>query len=124
MHILISNRSDIPIYQQIVDAIRQDIINGTLAEGDALPSIRMLAKDLSVSVITTKKAYELLETQGYIQTQPQKGSVVSRRSAQLAKEHKQSAMEQHILDAIDISKELQLNQNAFLELVSELYREV
>lgn len=124
MHILISNRSDTPIYQQIVDAIRQDIINGTLAEGDALPSIRMLAKDLSVSVITTKKAYELLEAQGYIQTQPQKGSVVSRRSAQLAKEYKQSAMEQHILDAIDISKELQLNQNAFLELVSELYREV
>lgn len=123
MNIFISNRSDTPIYQQIVDAIRQDILNGTLAEGDALPSIRMLARDLSVSVITTKKAYELLEAQGYIQTQPQKGSVVSRKSAQLALEHKQSAMEQHILDAIDLSKELHLQQHDFLKLVSELYKE-
>ncbi len=124
MNIIISNTSDTPIYEQIVQCIQRDIINGVLSEGDALPSIRTLAKDLSVSVITTKKAYEELESKGYIETRPGKGSFVSKRSGSLAREHKQSQMEQHLLNAIDISKELNLSYEEFLGIIELLYKEV
>lgn len=124
MNIIISNTSDTPIYSQIVQCIQRDIINGILSEGDALPSIRTLAKNLSVSVITTKKAYEELESKGYIETRQGKGSFVSKKSGSLAREHKISSMEQSLLQAIDISKELNLSYDEFLGTIKLLYREV
>lgn len=124
MNIIISNSSDTPIYSQIVQCIQRDIVNGVLSEGDAMPSIRTLSKNLSVSVITTKKAYEILESQGYIETRQGKGSFVSKKSGLLAREHKQSQMEQHLLEAIDISKELSLNYSELVNTLDTLYREV
>ena len=124
MNILLSNRSDTPIYQQIASEICRNIAGGQLAEGDSLPSIRLLAKELAVSVITTKNAYELLERQGYIETQPGKGSVVSVKSTGLVRERKRSDMEQHLLDAIDIAKELGMSRQDVAELLDMLYTEI
>ena len=124
MNILLSNRSDTPIYQQIALEICRNIAEGLLAEGDSLPTIRRLAKELADSVITTKNAYELLERQGYIETQPGKGSVVSLKSAGLVRERKKSDMEQHLLDAIDIAKELGLSRRDMGELLDMLYTEI
>lgn len=124
MNIIISNSSDIPIYQQIVDHIRQNIVDGQISTGDPLPSIRSLAKELSVSVITTKKAYEVLEEQGYVKTIAGKGSFVSKQSAALAKEHKASTLEQHLLEAIDIASELDMGKDEVKELLDVLYMEV
>lgn len=123
MNIIISNSSDKPIYEQIVEAVQKSIICGELRESDALPSIRSLARELSVSVITVKKAYETLEERGYIMTQAGKGSIVSARSGALAREHKISVMEQHILSAIDISRELMMSCDELKEMFGELYKE-
>lgn len=124
MNIIISNSSDTPIYSQIVQCIQRDIVNGVLSEGDVLPSIRTLAKELSVSVITTKKAYEILEGQGYIETRQGKGSFVSKKSVALAREHRISAMEQSLLDAIDVSRELGLSYSELTNILDTLYKEV
>lgn len=124
MNIIISNTSDTPIYLQISECIQRDIVNGALSGGDAMPSIRALAKDLSVSVITTKKAYELLESQGYIETVQGKGSFVSKKSGTLAREHRISEMEQSILDAIDVSRELGLSYGELIGIIEELYKEM
>lgn len=124
MNIIISNTSDIPIYSQIVECIQRDIVNGVLSEGDSMPSIRSLAKDLSVSVITTKKAYEILEGQGYIETRQGKGSFVSKKSGSLAREHKISDMEQRLLEAIDISRELGMEYGELSTALKTLYEEM
>ena len=124
MNIVISNTSDTPIYAQIVECIRREIANGALREGDMMPSIRSLAKDLSVSVITTKKAYEQLEAQRYIETRAGKGSFVSARSGALAREHKISDMEQHLLAAIDISRELGMTDEDLKTHFDALFGEV
>ena len=124
MNIVISNASDTPIYAQIVECICREIANGALREGDMMPSIRSLAKDLSVSVITTKKAYEQLEARGYIETRAGKGSFVSARSGALALEHKISGMEQHLLAAIDISRELGMSEEELKNHLDTLYGEV
>lgn len=124
MNIIISNSSDTPIYAQIVNAIQKSIISGELTEASPLPSIRLLARELAVSVITVKKAYETLEEKGYITTRQGKGSIVSARSGELAKEHKISLMEQHILSAIDISRELKMDIGELKARFDELYKEV
>lgn len=121
MNIILSNRSDTPIYQQIAAEICRNIVEGVLTEGDSLPSIRLLAKELAVSVITTKNAYELLERQGYIETRPGKGSVVSARSAGLARERKKSDMEQHLLAALDIARDLNLTRQEIDQLLDLFY---
>ena len=77
MNIIISNSDPRPIYEQVGEAIRAAIVSGELAAGEALPSIRGLAKDLRISVITTKRAFEDLEREGYIETVPGKGSFVA-----------------------------------------------
>ena len=83
MNILITNTSDKPIYEQIFTQIRDQILSGALQPGQPLPSIRSLAKDLRVSVITTKRAYEELEKAGYLNTVPAKGSYVAEKNTQL-----------------------------------------
>ena len=76
MNIIISNSSGVPIYKQIVDQMKEMIIKGELAEGDALPSMRLLSKELRISIITTKRAYEEMEREGYIESYTGKGSFV------------------------------------------------
>ena len=98
MTILIDNRSGTPIYDQIFTQIKNQIIGGSLAEGEALPSIRSLAKDLGISVITTKRAYDELENAGFIYTLPGKGSFVSQKNTQLILEENLREIEQHMAE--------------------------
>ena len=86
MDILLSNSSGVPIYRQIVDTIKGHIMNGTLKAGEALPSIRLLAQQLRISVITTKRAYEELEQDGFLETVPGKGCFVRPQSPELLRE--------------------------------------
>ena len=86
MYILIDSKSGVPIYDQIATQIKEQILDGSLPEGEALPSIRSLAKDLRISVITTKRAYEELEQEGFIDTMPGKGSYVAVQNRELMRE--------------------------------------
>ena len=86
MQLYIDNRSGAPIYDQIYSQIKNAIVSGQVAAGEALPSIRALAKDLRISVITTKRAYDELEREGFIDTLPGKGCFVAERSAELLRE--------------------------------------
>ncbi|MBQ9853118.1 MAG: GntR family transcriptional regulator [Ruminiclostridium sp.] len=96
MNIIISNASDKPIYDQIYNQIKTAILSGQLAPGQALPSIRALAKDLRVSVITTKRAYEELEKGGYLHTVPGKGCYVAEKNTQLVREGYLTQIEEHM----------------------------
>jgi len=93
MRILISNSSSVPIYEQIKNTIINQIISGELEENEALPSIRTLAKDIRISVMTIKKAYDELEREGYIITTHGKGSFVAPKNLELMKEQKLKEME-------------------------------
>jgi GntR family transcriptional regulator len=86
MDIIITNQSDRPIYEQIMDQIKAQIMNGELKEGDALPSMRLLAKELRISIITTKRAYEELEREGYIESYTGKGSFVKGVNHEMVKD--------------------------------------
>ena len=97
MLILIDNKSGLPIYDQIFTQIKGHILSGELIQDEALPSIRGLAKDLRISVITTKRAYEELERAGFIYTVPGKGSFVAAKNAQLLREEHLKKIEEHML---------------------------
>ena len=98
MNIFIDNRSGVAIYDQIWTQIRDQIVNGTLAEDEALPSIRNLAKDLKISVITTKRAYEELEREGLIYTVPAKGCFVAPLNKDLLREDDLRKVEEHLAE--------------------------
>ena len=104
MEIYLSNSSGVPIYAQITGQIRAKIFAGELREGDALPSIRQLAKDLRISVITTKRAYEDLEQAGLIYTQPGRGSFVAAQNPELHREEALRNVERHLTDAIEAAR--------------------
>ena len=104
MNILISNASDKPIYEQIFTQIKAHILSGALEPGQGLPSIRALAKDLRVSVITTKRAYDELEQAGYVNTVPGKGCFVADHSPQLIREAVQTQREEHLTKAIELAQ--------------------
>ncbi len=103
MTILIDNRSGTPIYEQIFDQIKAQIISGALREDEALPSIRSLAKDLRISVITTKRAYEELERAGFLYTVAGKGSFVARKNVELLREEHRKEIEEHFADIVRLS---------------------
>ena len=99
MNILLRNTGDRPIYEQIYTQIRDQILSGALPAGIPLPSIRALAKDLRISVITTKRAYDELEADGFICTMAGKGSFVAERDLALVREQHLKEMEQHLQEA-------------------------
>ena len=103
MQLSIDNRSDQPIYEQIALQIKAQIISGALAEDTLLPSIRSLAKDLRISVITTKRAYEELERAGFIYTVAAKGSFVARRNMELLREETLKDIEAHLKEALALA---------------------
>ena len=117
MNIVVSNTSGVPIYEQIAKAIKNEILSGDLKENSALPSIRSLASELRVSVITTKRAYEELERDGFIYTLPGKGSYVAEQNKELLMEEKLREIEERLGEAIDIANSIGLN---FEELVGML----
>lgn len=104
MNIIISNSSEDPIYVQVKNQIKNAIIGNNLKYGDKLPSIRILAKDLGISVITVKAAYDELEHDGYVETVPSKGVYVSNKNISLIKEEQLRNIEKIIKTAIEIAK--------------------
>ena len=123
MNIIISNSSDKPIYEQIKDQIKNKIVSNELATGELLPSIRSLAKDLRISVITTKNAYDELEKEGYVETVPGKGTYVAHKNVELIKEE-QLAKIQDLLDtAVQISKLSGISKKEIKTMLDILYLE-
>ena len=104
MELIIRNAGDVPIYEQITRQIKSHILQGELKEGDALPSMRLLAKDLRISVITTKRAYEELEREGFLTTVPGKGCFVAARDLELVREETLRRVEEHLSQAVDLAK--------------------
>ena len=123
MTIIISKTSNQPIYEQIVTQLKQAIIQNELSPGDPLQSIRQMAKNLSISVITTKRAYEELEKAGYVYSIVGKGTFVAEQSPELLQQVILSQIEDHLLQAIDDSKTLQLSLTDLQEMLSLLYKE-
>ncbi|MGC7871780.1 GntR family transcriptional regulator [Desulfosporosinus sp. SYSU MS00001] len=123
MNIIISNSSPEPIYQQIVNQLKRLILNGELSETEALPSIRSLAKELQISVITSKRAYEDLERDGYIETVPGKGSFVAAQNKELLREKRLRVVEEKVSEAITVAKIAGLSQQELLEMFTLLYED-
>ena len=117
MTVLIDNKTGTPIYDQIYSQIKEQIINGTLVENEMLPSIRSLAKDLRISFITTKRAYEELEKEGFIYTVPAKGCYVAPKNLELIKEENLKKIEARFEEIKNLSKLCGLSRD---ELVSML----
>lgn len=124
MNINISNTSGTPIYEQITSQLKSMILSGTLKEGDALPSMRLLAKELRISVITTKRAYEELERDGFIKSFTGKGSFVAGINHDFIREEHMKRIEEHI-DAIKVEAALcGLSKKELLELFNVMYEEI
>jgi len=123
LKIIISNSSPDPIYVQINKQIKAQIISGDLLEGEALPSIRVLAKELQISVITTKRAYEELEKEGFIDTVGGKGCFVAMQNKELLKEKKMKTIEDKISDTVKDAKKLGIGLKELKEMMTILYDE-
>lgn len=123
MHIIISNSSNTPIYQQIVNQIKEQIMIGVLKEEECLPSIRGLAKELRISVITTKKAYEELEREGYIFSVGGKGNFVAPQNSEIMHESRLKQVEDLLMQAHDTAKLYGLSRAEVFELLNVLYEE-
>ncbi len=120
MQILIRNASGQPIYEQIYQQIRDQILSGALAEGELLPSIRALAKDLRISVITTKRAYDELEKDDLIVTVAGKGCFVSPRNLEMVREEHLKQIEQHLRAVVELARPLKLSHADILEMLDLL----
>lgn len=117
MNILIRNTGGVPIYEQIFNQIRDEIVTGALPPGAALPSIRSLARDLRVSVITTKRAYEELERAGYLVTVAGKGSFVAERNLELERENRLRDIESHLSAAAELGRRSGLTEPELAEML-------
>ena len=123
MNIIISNASEDPIYVQIVRQIKTAIMMEDILAGDALPSIRILAKELKISVITTKRAYEELEREGFIETVPGKGSYVSGQNKELIRENRLAIIEEKLTEVVSESKILNLSLEELQGMLRLFYSE-
>lgn len=121
MDIIISNSSGKPIYEQITTQIKNLIISGELKEGEMLPSMRGLAKELRISVITTKRAYEDLERDGFIETVTGKGSFVAQRNLEFIREEHMKMAENHLQEAVDIALKSSITLDELKEMLTLLY---
>mgnify|MGYP000797224803 CR=1 FL=1 len=121
LNIFIKEESSLPIYEQIVSAVKNSILNHELAPGDMLPSIRSLAKSLGISVITTKRAYEELEKQGLIYSEQGKGFFVSRFNPNILLEEQLKTLEDHLADVVLEAKTLNLSVGELTDMVRLLW---
>lgn len=117
MNILIDNKSGTPIYDQIYSQIKGQIISGALKQDELLPSIRGLAKDLRISFITTKRAYEELEKEGFIYTLPAKGCYVTPKNVELLREENLKKIEEHIDEIVRLAASCNLSKQEIMEMV-------
>jgi GntR family transcriptional regulator len=123
MEIIISNASNKPIYEQITTQIKSMIMNGELQAGEMLPSMRALAKSLHISVITTQRAYEDLQRDGFIETVLGRGTFVSSRNTEFVKEEKLRMIEEHLQEAVDIAHEAGVGVEKMVEIIRIIYDE-
>jgi GntR family transcriptional regulator len=123
MDIIISNSSAKPIYEQITSQIKNMILTGALHEGELLPSMRLLAKELRISVITTKRAYEDLERDGFIETVTGKGSYVAGKNMEFIKEERLRIAEERLQSAVDVAKSSGIALEELQSILAVLYRE-
>ena len=123
MNIHISNNSGKALYEQIYDQIKNQILEGTLSAGDPLPTIRGLAKDLRISVITTSRAYSDLERDGYIYSVVGKGSFVAEANGQFVRKRNLKELKEHILKSVEIAERCGMSEEEFLNIVKTIYRE-
>ena len=123
MDILIDNKSGAPIYDQIYSQLKAQIVSGTLAENTLLPSIRALARDLRISFITTKRAYEELEKDGFLYAVPGKGCYVAPRNVELLREENLKKIESCIDEALRLALEAGLSREELLEMVKFAWEE-
>ena len=121
MKMIISNSSSVPIYEQIKESIIKQIMNGELKEDEAIPSIRNLAQDIKISVMTIKKAYDELEQEGYIISRQGKGTFVAPKNTELAKEKAQKDIEEHISKIVDISQKYEIKKEEIIEIINIFY---
>ena len=122
MNIIISNFSGQPIYEQIVSQIKSLIITGELNEGEALPSMRLLAKELRISVITTKRAYDELEREGFIVSFTGKGSFVAGKNIDLIKEQLLKEIEKHMQEIVKLSENCGMELDELIEMMTLIYK--
>ncbi len=123
MDIVISNASGKPIYEQITGQIKGMILSGVFLEGDALPSMRLLAKELRISVITTKRAYEELEREGFIETVMGKGSFVAGRNMELIREEQLRLAEGYLAQAMEVARQGGIQREELHRMLDLLYEE-
>lgn len=123
MDILISNSSGVPLYEQIEEQIKSQILSGELAEGDVLPSMRILAKDLKISIITTKRAYEELERDGFIYSVTGKGSFVKGINSDIVKETMLFDIQELMESAVDKAALAKITLEELQEMLCLLYEE-
>jgi GntR family transcriptional regulator len=123
MKVIISNSSPDPIYEQINRQIKAQIISGDLAEGEALPSIRKLAQELLISVITTKRAYDELEREGFINTVSGKGTYVAVQNQELLKEKKMKIVEEKLAEAVSEAKMMGIGLDHLEDMLKLLFKE-
>lgn len=123
MDIILSNVDGTPIYEQIARQIKAKIVGGELQPGEALPSMRLLAKDLRISVITTKRAYEELEREGFIISQTGRGSFVAPVGVELLREEQLRRVESYLEEAVKAAHLGNLGKNEFLEIAAAIFEE-
>lgn len=123
MQIIISNSVDTPIYEQIENSIKESILKGELIGGEMLPSIRTLARDLRISNITTKRAYEELEHDGFITSIPGKGYLVKTKSEDFLKEEIYTKIEEKLNEAITLARTYNIDEQEMKEMLETLLKE-
>jgi DNA-binding transcriptional regulator YhcF (GntR family) len=123
MKVIIANSSPDPIYEQITRQIKAQIISGDMAEGQALPSIRRLAHDLQISVITTKRAYDELEKEGFINTVGGKGTFVAAQNPELMREKRMKIVEEKLVEAVAEAKLMAIGEDQLVHMLQLLFKE-
>jgi len=123
VRIIVANSSPDPIYEQITKQIKAQIISGELTEGEGLPSIRKLAKELQISVITTKRAYDELEREGFINTVSGKGTFIATQNKELLQEKKMKIVEEKLAEAVSEAKMLGIGLDQLKAMLLLLYKE-
>ena len=118
VYIVIDNKSGVPIYEQIYSQIKNQIIGGSLKENEMLPSIRGLAKDLRISFITTKRAYEELEREGFLYTLPGKGCYVAPKNVELLREENLKKIEEHMEEIVRLAASCNLSREEVMEMMN------
>ena len=124
MRIIINNNSMVPIYEQVISQIKSEIISGSLPEGQILPSVRALAADLKISALTVKKAYDMLEAEGFVTTVHGKGTFVNAADLQLAYEARRKAVEDDLAKAIQQGVSAGLSKDEIREIIGILMEEL